>query len=281
MCECPDLFRIGSWWYLLFSTFTDRRVTHYRMARSLEGPWLAPADDALDGPAWYAGKTASDGKRRFAFGWLSHRQGDEDDGAWGWGGPLVVHQLEQRRDGSLAVRAPDSVLRAFPLEVAATPEPVLGAWADADRETRCDSPGRWSATRWSDLPDTALVELEFTFERGTQEAGLLLRMDRALERYYQLRFEPARQRMTLDRWPRAPGNPAFLAERPLALAPGKTVTLRLVADGPCVVVYANDEIAFSGRLCQGRAGGGLGFFVAEGAARFRRIRVRRPKTLWE
>lgn len=281
MCECSDLFRMGSWWYLLFSTFTDRRITHYRMARSLEGPWLAPDDDALDGPAWYAGKTAGDGRQRFAFGWVSGRQGGEECRGWSWGGVLVVHQIHQRRDGTLAVRAPDSVLKAFQLEIEATPEPVLGAWADSGRETRCSSPGRWSATRWSDLPDCALVELEVVFERNTQEFGLLLRSDRALERYYQLRFEPSRQRVLFDHWPRPPGSAPFLAERPLSMRHGKIIGVRLIIDGPEVVAYINDDTALSLSMAQGKSGGGLGFFVCEGAARFRRINVRRPKTVWE
>ena len=38
--ECPDLFMMGDWWYLLFSEFSDSCVTRYRMARSLSGPWL-------------------------------------------------------------------------------------------------------------------------------------------------------------------------------------------------------------------------------------------------
>ena len=281
MCECPDLFRMGSWWYLMFSTFTDKRVTHYRMARSLQGPWLTPADDSLDGPAWYAAKTAGDSRQRYAFGWLSERHANKDDHVWGWGGALVVHQIEQRRDGSLRVRAPESVLRTFAMDVPAMPDPILGAWVDSERETKCSSPGRWSATRWLDLPDTALVELELMFERGTQEAGLILRAEQDLELYYQLRFEPARQRMTFDCWPRASGSQPFLAERHLPMAYGKNIALRLLIDGPCVVVYVNDETAFSCRLCKGRAGGGFGFFVAEGSARFRRIRVRRPKTVWE
>ena len=37
--ECPELFRIGDWWYLVYSEFTDRFVTRYRMSRSPEGPW--------------------------------------------------------------------------------------------------------------------------------------------------------------------------------------------------------------------------------------------------
>lgn len=37
--ECPDLFREGDWWYLLYSTFTARFATHYRKGKSLQGPW--------------------------------------------------------------------------------------------------------------------------------------------------------------------------------------------------------------------------------------------------
>ncbi|MFH1084730.1 MAG: glycoside hydrolase, partial [Chloroflexota bacterium] len=84
--ECPDLFRWGDWWYLVYSTFSERCVTHYRISRSPRGPWLAPANDTFDARAYYAAKTAGDGARRYAFGWLPTRQGERDDGAWQWGG---------------------------------------------------------------------------------------------------------------------------------------------------------------------------------------------------
>ena len=57
--ECPDLFKMGDWWYLVFSEFSERMHTRYRMARSLKGPWLTPANDTFDGRAYYAAKTAS------------------------------------------------------------------------------------------------------------------------------------------------------------------------------------------------------------------------------
>jgi beta-fructofuranosidase len=60
---------MGDWWYLMFSTFTDRFVTQYRMSRSIEGPWRAPAVDTFDGRAFYAAKSATDGRRRYLFGW--------------------------------------------------------------------------------------------------------------------------------------------------------------------------------------------------------------------
>ncbi|MDQ2733372.1 MAG: hypothetical protein M3Y56_17115 [Armatimonadota bacterium] len=75
--ECPDLFRIGEWWYLIYS---DYMVTEYRMSRSADGPWMIPADPTLDGRAYYAAKSAGDGQQRFLFGWLSTREGMKDEG---------------------------------------------------------------------------------------------------------------------------------------------------------------------------------------------------------
>ena len=34
------------------------------------------------------------GTRRFIFGWLATRVGEQDDGAWQWGGNLVVHEID-------------------------------------------------------------------------------------------------------------------------------------------------------------------------------------------
>jgi beta-fructofuranosidase len=73
--ECPDLFQMGEWWYLVYSTFSERSVTHYRLARSPRGPWIAPANDTFDGRAYYAAKTAGGAAERFVFGWLPTRAG--------------------------------------------------------------------------------------------------------------------------------------------------------------------------------------------------------------
>jgi beta-fructofuranosidase len=66
--ECPDMFHVGDWWYLVFSQYRDAWITKYRMSKNPYGPWLVPADDAFDSPSFYAAKTASDGRRRFLFG---------------------------------------------------------------------------------------------------------------------------------------------------------------------------------------------------------------------
>ena len=266
--ECPDLFRIGKWWYLVYSTFTERCVTHYRMSRSLDGPWLAPANDTFDSRAYYAAKTAG----KFVFGWLPTRNEEKDDGGWQWGGDLVVHELSQQRDGTLTVRPPKAVQAAFLKRQPVPPTPVLGVWKTGARQFAANAWGRHSILSLGALPDECLVEMDVTVEKRTAAAGLLFRADATFDKYYQLRLEPANRRFVMDRWPRS-GDQPFMLERPLAIKAGLPIRLRVIVSGTCLVVYVNDSVALSCRMYDHRAGQ-LGLFVTEGEARFSRISVR-------
>ena len=62
-----------------------------------------PGDDAFDTRAFYAAKTATDGDRRYLFGWLATRAGEQDDQPWEWGGNLVVHEISRPRNGGFVV----------------------------------------------------------------------------------------------------------------------------------------------------------------------------------
>ena len=269
--ECPDLFRIGDWWYLVYSTFSERTVTHYRMSRSLAGPWLAPGNDTFDGRAYYAAKTAGDGHRRFAFGWLPTRAGDTDEGDHQWGGRLVVHELVQAKDGTLAVRVPETIAASFTRILPLTPQPWLGAW-QAGGSISARALGRFSALSLVAMPEECLIQTSIVFSEETASAGLLLHADNELEHYYQVRLEPANQRIVVDRWPR-PGDQPFMLERPLGMKPQAPLRLEVLIDGACTVVYANGEVALSCRMCK-RHVGAAGLFVAEGNAEFRGTTLR-------
>ena len=265
--ECPDVFRIGDWWYLVYSTFSERCVTHYRMSKSLSGPWLAPANDTFDGRAFYAAKTAGDGQRRFVFGWLPTREGEKDDGGWQWGGDIVAHEVLQRRDGTLAVRMPATVEARFARPLPLSPHAVLGEWEVKNDAARAFAFGRFSAALLGDMPNECMIDASVTFSQATYNCGLLLRADTELDKQcYQIRLEPANQRMVIDRLGR-PGDQPFLLERALPLSPDRPVRLRVIADGTCLVVYADDEVALSCRMYD-RRGTSWGVFVTEGEARF-------------
>jgi beta-fructofuranosidase len=257
---------MGEWWYLVYSTFTERCVTHYRISRSLEGPWLAPPDDVFDSRAFYAAKTVSDGQRRFLFGWLATRVDEKDDGGWQWGGNLVVHEIHQRLDGTLAVCLPQPLQAAFSRQKGFEPSPVLGEWQVTQGYILCESIARNSMLLMGNLPDEILVEVEFSFTPGTSAFGLLLRADPALESYYQLRFEPPNQRMVVDRWPR-PGDQPFMLERSAKLQADIPTSLQIILSGSCLLAYLNGETALSCRLYD-HPQGNLGLFISEGAVRF-------------
>ncbi|MBX3062267.1 MAG: DUF4975 domain-containing protein [Anaerolineae bacterium] len=272
--ECPDLFRIGEWWYLVYSTFTERNLTHYRMSRSLAGPWIAPTNDSFDGRAFYAAKTASDGKRRFAFGWNPSRTGEQDTGGWNWGGDLVVHEIEQQSDGMLTVRLPAEVARCFDKTENLRLEPRLGQWtpsADKSGVVSANAVGGFAWAALNSMPVSSLLETTITCSPETRAVGVIVRADEALDRYYQIRIEPGRQRIIFDRSPR-PGDEAPIIERPLQLIENAPVRLQVLVEGSVIVIYINDQVALSTRGYEHREGT-YGLFVSEGSATFSDIRL--------
>jgi len=253
--ECPDLFKMGDWWYLVFSEFSERMQTRYRMSHSLKGPWLTPANDTFDGRAYYAAKTASDGRRRYLFGWLSTRDQNKDYRNWNWGGNLVVHELWQAADGALRVRVPRTVDAAFG-------KPATG------RTLKLSAPGTFRAEAFGKMDSRMKIEVNVSHEAGTQGCGVMLRSSEDLEKAYYIRIEPRQNRMVFDAWPR-PGDQPFMQglERPLRLAPSKPVNLKVFVDGTVCVVYADGAVAMSTRLYN-LSEGNWGVFAQEGAATF-------------
>jgi len=274
--ECPDLFRMGDWWYLVYSTFTERSVTHYRMARGLQGPWLAPENDTFDGCAFYAAKTASDGNRRFIFGWNPTRTDSKDERSWNWGGNLVVHELLQENDGSLYVRPPQSITAAFSQRESVSLQPAVGTPAQITGQTAVLSgTDSFAAASAGPLPSRCMIQASLEFGPHTRGCGLALHMSDDFDTGYYVRLEPGRNRLVFDPWPR-PGDVPFMVEleRPITLQPGVPVNLTLLTDDTAFTVYANDKIAMSGRMYNHKAGN-WGVFASEGSATFRNLSLSR------
>ena len=118
--ECPDVFKMGDWWYLVYSELHSavRRVQYFK-GRTLDELKACTANDAglwpdshegfLDSRAFYAGKTASDGTNRYIWGWCPTREGKDNTKVGAapaqpeWAGNLVAHRLIQHADGSLTL----------------------------------------------------------------------------------------------------------------------------------------------------------------------------------
>ena len=230
--ECPDLFQIGDWWYLVFSEFTSQVRTHYRMSRSLSGPWLTPGDDNFDGRAFYAAKTASDGRRRFIFGWDPTRLDRKDYCRWDWGGNLVVHELSQERDGALSVKVPDTVDHAFGRQLLFKFTPGVGMVQTDSNEVRISAPGSFGCAAAGTMPSRCRIDATIEFEEGTRACGLMLRASDDLDLAYYVRLEPQNQRLVFDSWPRGCTSDHAIANAEGDFMPGLDRPVGLAARNP-------------------------------------------------
>ncbi len=270
--ECPEVFRLGNWWYLVNSEFSDAFVTRYRMARSPDGPWLVPDRDSVDGRAFYAAKSAAWGGRRLFIGWIATREGDSDDGAWQWAGTMSILEATQNVDGTLGFSVPAEIVGSFDVEVPAGIAP-----------TGLDAPDGYTAVVGTDpLPSQCYLRAVFDVDPATTECGLLLRTTEDGDRGYVVRLEPRRGRLVFDRWPRrvtgqgqwqVSGDVPFdvALERPADLSAGHHM-LEVVLDGDLAVVVLDRQVCLSTRIYDHTAGR-LGVFVGEGAAKVSDVQV--------
>ena len=114
--ECPDVFKMGDYWYLIYNDQTSfMRMPQYFKGKTLDelkactagdaGRWPDYREGKLDGKGIYAVKTASNGTDRLAFGWCPTRAGEDTGNVpeeSEWAGNLVCHKLIQHSDGTLA-----------------------------------------------------------------------------------------------------------------------------------------------------------------------------------
>jgi len=255
--ECPDLFRMGDWWYLIYSEFTDRNLTRYRMARNWRGPWLLPQDDAFDGTAYYAAKSFSDGQKRYLFGWIPTRTEQDESKGWDWGGSLGVQELFQRSDGTLGITMPFSIKKAwFPSVKMQEPVPLARQDGMVGYRLRC--------------PASAIFRLSCKVLTTSETARLGIVLGQAEDSFegYIYSILPRKNLLTFDhnlRTIRCQG-----LERPLAWNKQQELQLDILVDGEICIAYVNGDTALSARMCH-PVGTGISLFVQDGTATFSEI----------
>jgi len=264
--ECPDLFKMGDWWYFVFSEFSDRVRTRYRMSRKINGPWITPQRDDFDGHAYYAAKTASDGKKRFLFGWNPTKTNERDNGNWEWGGNLVVHELVQLSNGELGVRLPDTVRQAFKKQLPLNFSAIAGNARQVGNSIQVEADESFGALMMSEMPPVCKIETSLRFSKKTGSYGIIFRCDPELNNTYCIRIEPAKGRLVFDMYPRKQPEAFEMVEcsREVNLQPGTFYKIELIMDGNKGVVYVNETVAMNFRAYDITTGG-WGFFAENGA----------------
>lgn len=264
MHEMPDIFREGDRWYHLVTEYSEKSKTIYRSSDSLYGPWTADVDDAFDGRAYYAARSASDGEHRYLFGWVPTQWDDDDQKPWQWGGTLVVHEVVKRPDGTLGAKIPDGVLAHLQQQTVAEVEPFALERHD----------GLAEHVLVEDVPQPFLVTTTVKVAPGTRQIHLRFAENRETAEGYQFALKVGERVLDFDRrpnWPWGRFDNRGL-DRPLPdLADGREHTLRLVIDEDVATLYV-DDVALNTRF-NAPSGTALVLDVADGAVEIGPTRI--------
>lgn len=265
--ECPEMFKMGDYWYLCYSHFDQNAKTTYRVSKSCHGPWRVPSLPGFDGRRFYAAKTLTDGKRRFQWGNIYERDNLRNEGGWTYAGDMAMpREVIQREDGSLAVCVPHEIVENFSKPVAHEFEGKMGEWIPAEGGLKTDATSKFSYGFFRENSQDALMfHAKLRLEEGYGAFGLLLKSADELSPSWELIFERTRSRVSISRYPFPLDpfwqtlNPKIEAapmevdgprtiERPIHIEPGKEIDVKAFVDGSFVECFVNDELALSYRV---------------------------------
>ncbi|RKJ40794.1 glycoside hydrolase [Acutalibacter sp. 1XD8-33] len=288
--ECPDLFKMGDWYYLIYSQYTDRFQTYYRMSKSLCGPWIAPARDSFDTRCFYAAKSGTDGKDRYLYGWNPTRHYNNwgfnppihtgyDYNSFDWGGAMIVHRLVQNPDGTLAVTVPESVDSALQIPNSIPMQPQNGPWTTGEDWAKTDNPCGYSSLLLENrVPDLCKLEMDLVFSETIREIGVAVQVDEQFGVGYYLSLMPHKGRLEWKSGLRMYDEGGWTfpydveMERPIELAPNQPHKLRIFVQDTILLAYLDDQVALNTRMFD-YSRQRFGLYASDGQAEFRNIRL--------
>ncbi|MDO7874488.1 DUF4975 domain-containing protein [Hymenobacter sp. ASUV-10] len=284
MLECPQLFKLGSKHYLLFSDITTRNM-YYRKSDSPTGPWAEPSDAArFEGAGFYAGKALVNTATGDAYmmAWVNRYQDNQDSGGWWWGGNLVTHKLSQTASGDLTVSLLPSLktyleTQTEPLQqvrrTATAARPDSNTWVLAGPAS-----GGPASVLFKPINQTRFkLSATVSYTDATKDFGFALGACDATNQFYSLRFVPSQNRFSFDRTNRNSLNAGTspVADVPFRMQPNTNYTVDIVEENSVVVVYVNGVAALSSRIYKAPRTS-WGIFADNSTATFKNLTVTRP-----
>lgn len=243
MLECPDLFKMGNYWYLVFSeNWSSTSGTHYRIAPSPNGPWTTPANDRLDGSYLYAAKTVSDNANRYMVGWTARKVPESNTGGKDWAGNLVTHQLVQNPDGTLAVKPVAALSSVFGQSASLSVDKITG---NASKNGNGFNLPANSQVMFGKLQKAN--QISFTLNAAANgKSGLILAQDNDGKNGVKISFEPSSNRIAA--YVMNGGSEDLANTYPLSGISGTTYNVTAFISNDVCVVYVNSQLAFSNRV---------------------------------
>ena len=283
MCECPDLFCIGDYWYL---TYSWDCVTYYAMSDSMYGPFVPPRDNILDGKGltegagfiFYAGKTAVLDGHTLLCAWIGQPGLSSDSGIYQWAGNVMVHELVQHEDGTLGVKAPESLNDYFVVDKPIDAAGVTGdVQVDGNNISLSADAESFALADMGTRPATMTLECDVTLDEDgcvgfafggseSDETWTALCLD---ARKDQLHFEGCDLTQIRDMEPGSITRFEFKG--------GETHHVKLVCENDIVVLYIDDMKALGSRISHSTGGAHIGVFADGCSGSFKNVSMKLPQ----
>ena len=253
--ECPNVFKMGDWWYLVYSELHReiRRVQYFK-ASTFEGLAACTANDIpvwpdnhegyLDSRGLYAGKTASDGANRYLWGWCPTRRDNNntavnnDNGEPDWAGSLVAHRLIQHADGSLTLGEIESVHNWFNDDV-----PVSATSA---------SLGEGASLALPALSDRTHLSFTVTANSAQTKFGVSVAKESWSGRFYSIIVNPEANNMAKVNFeqegPDAMGFIPYIDGYFFAQPADRVYNIDIFIDRSVLVMYIKDVVCYTNRI---------------------------------
>ena len=279
MLECPDLFQIGDKWYL---TYSWDCVTYYAVSDSMDGPFVPPRDNILDGKGtmsgngfiFYAAKTAELNGHVYLCGWLGRPGLSGDSGVYQWAGSVMVHELLQQEDGTLGVKAPETFDEYFTMDKIVPAAPIKGNVEIKDNNISLSAEeGDYALADMGTRPATMTLECDVTLsetgrvgfafggsEKDRTWTALCLDMSRGNIHYegYEI--------LDLENY-----DPTAFTR--FNFTKSDTHHIKLVCENEIVVFYIDGIKSLSCRIAHSTQGAHIGVFAENASADFQNIRM--------
>ena len=230
-------------------------------------------------------KTASDGKRRFAFGWIASKYGNTDFGPWEWGGTMNFHEIIQNsKNGELRIKAIPEVLDYFSKEIELKKETLYNCKMVQAQDGVSVESDTLGALLYPLEGDTFALDMVIKPERY-HEFGIALHVDKELETGYFLRMNPKNQLVAWDMWPRGEqgryqwqikGDVPYQIETARKLPKAEEYRVHIIKEKDICVVYINDEIVLSTRMYNHKDGY-AGIYVVQGNVKLIQYKEKRSE----
>ncbi len=229
--ECSDTFKIGNKYYITYSGQDD--TLWYAVSDTAYGPYSVPV--RLEDKLFYAAKHVEDGTHCYMVGWARRSESPSStQEVSAWGGNMVIQQVKQNADGTLALEPVSAVAEAF----TARRELVVKG-----TDVTINAGSAYNYEEVFTAYERFLLKGEFTFT-GKGSFGLAFDFNNRQDKYKLISVCPGEDKLTLS----FNEGSTFITESEVHLEAGKKYSFTYLQEGSVGVFYIDGLAALTVRL---------------------------------